>query len=126
MADILTSNTSEPYASVESLDWAVLRDKYPITLTEKLASLPTGPGCYIMKNSAGQVIYIGKAKVLRNRVRQYFQKNADHTRRIRRMVYEIADLDWLVTDSELEALILESNLIKKHHPSYNVDRKRNR
>ncbi len=91
-----------------------------LTLTEKLTSLPAAPGCYLMKNSSGQVIYAGKAKILRNRIRQYFQHNADHTRRIRRMVYEIADLDWIVTDSELEALILESNLIKKHHPTYNV------
>ncbi len=106
--------------SLESLDWAILESKYSVTLREKLASLPTSPGCYLMKNASGEVIYVGKAKVLRNRVRQYFQKGADHTRRTRRMVSEIADMAWIVTDSELEALILESNLIKKHHPNYNV------
>ncbi len=107
-------------AEADSLDWAALRNRYPVTLTDKLASLPTAPGCYLMKNSRGDVIYVGKAKQLRSRVRSYFQKGADLTRRKRRMVYEITDLDTLVTDSEIEALILESNLIKKHHPTYNV------
>ncbi len=93
---------------------------YAITLKEKLASVPSVPGCYIMKDARGQIIYIGKARVLRNRVRQYFQPSTDHTSRIRRMVFEVADLNWIITDSELEALILESNLIKKHHPEYNV------
>lgn len=109
-----------PDVGLDSLDWAVLESKYSVTLREKLASLPTSPGCYLMKNASGEIIYIGKAKVLRNRVRQYFQKGTDHTRRIMRMVSEIADLTWIATDSELEAFILESNLIKKHHPSYNV------
>ena len=104
----------------DSLDWAALKDKYPVTLTDKLASLPTGPGCYLMKNARGEVIYVGKAKQLRSRVRSYFQKGADLTRRKRQMVYEIADLDTIATDSEVEALILESNLIKKYHPIYNV------
>ena len=110
----------QPDVGLESLDWASLESRYPVTLREKLASLPAAPGCYLMKGSGGEVIYVGKAKVLRSRVRQYFQKGADHTRRIRRMVYEICDLDWIVTDSELEALILESNLIKKNRPTYNV------
>lgn len=107
-------------ADADSLDWAALKDKYPVTLTDKLASLPTAPGCYLMKNARGEVIYVGKAKQLRSRVRSYFQKGADLTRRKRQMVYEIADLDTIATDSEVEALILESNLIKKHHPIYNV------
>jgi len=106
--------------ATDSLDWAALRNKYPVTLTETLASLPPAPGCYLMRNASGTVIYVGKAKQLRSRVRSYFQKGADLTRRKRRMVYEITDLDTIVTDSELEALILESNLIKKHHPTYNV------
>lgn len=109
-----------PEGSADSLDWASLESKYSVTLAEKLKTLPTSPGCYQMKNAHGVIIYIGKAKVLRNRVRQYFQKNADHTRRIRQMISEIRDLEWIATDSELEALILESNLIKKHHPTYNV------
>lgn len=103
-----------------TLDWAALRNKYPVTLTEKLATLPAAPGCYLMKNTAGTIIYVGKAKQLRSRVRSYFQKGADLTRRKRQMVYEIVDLETIVTDTELEALILESNLIKKHHPTYNV------
>jgi excinuclease ABC subunit C len=111
---------ARPVEATDSLDWTALRNRYPVTLTDKLASLPTAPGCYLMKNSVGAVIYVGKAKQLRSRVRSYFQKGADLTRRKRRMVYEITDLDTLVTDSELEALILESNLIKKHHPTYNV------
>jgi excinuclease ABC subunit C len=104
----------------EELDWASLSERYPVTLREKLASLPDSPGCYLMKNAQGEVIYVGKAKSLRNRVRSYFQSGAEHTRRIRRMVYEVTDVEWIVTDSELEALILESNLIKKHRPTYNV------
>jgi excinuclease ABC subunit C len=114
------ANDARPNEATESLDWTALRNKYPVTLTDKLASLPAAPGCYLMKNGAGTVIYVGKAKQLRSRVRSYFQKGADLTRRKRRMVYEIANLDTIVTDSELEALILESTLIKKHHPTYNV------
>lgn len=106
--------------TTDSLDWAVLKEKYPATLTDKLASVPSQPGCYLMKDSGGHVIYVGKAKVLRNRVRSYFQHGAELTRRTRRMVYEVADIDWIVTDSEIEALILESNLIKKHKTTYNV------
>ena len=94
--------------------------KYAITLEEKLAAVPSVPGCYLMKDALGQIIYIGKARVLRNRVRQYFQQSTEHTSRIRRMVFQVADVEWIMTDSELEALILESNLIKKHHPDFNV------
>ena len=111
---------THPVEATDSLDWAALKNRYPVTLTDKLASLPAAPGCYLMRNARSDVIYVGKAKQLRSRVRSYFQKGADLTRRKRRMVYEITDLDTLVTDSELEALILESNLIKKHHPTYNV------
>ena len=109
-----------PEDIADTLDWAALEGKYSVTLAQKLNTLPTSPGCYLMKNAHNVVIYVGKAKVLRNRVRQYFQKNADHTRRVRQMVGEIRDLEWIATDSEIEALILESNLIKKHHPTYNV------
>ena len=111
---------ARPTEATDSLNWTALRSKYPVTLTDKLASLPAAPGCYLMRNAAGNVIYVGKAKQLRSRVRSYFQKGADLTRRKRRMVYETTDLETIVTDSELEALILESNLIKKHHPTYNV------
>ena len=85
-----------------------------------LATLPTKPGCYIMRNAAGDVIYIGKAINLRNRVRSYFQERADHERKVIKLVEQIEDLEWIVVGSELEALILEMNLIKKHRPRFNV------
>jgi excinuclease ABC subunit C len=89
-------------------------------LEEKLRALPARPGVYMFRNAHGEVIYVGKAVSLRHRVRSYFQSGADLSPRVRRMVREIADLDFIVTDSELEALILEANLIKKHRPKYNV------
>jgi len=85
-----------------------------------LNTLPEKPGCYIMKNAAGQVIYVGKAVVLKNRVRSYFQDRGQHDRKVRKLVEQIADLEWIVVGSELEALILEMNLIKQHRPFYNV------
>jgi len=89
-------------------------------LQHKLATLPQVPGVYLMLNEAGEVIYVGKAINLRNRVRSYFQKSANHPLKVRVLVENIADLEYIVTDSELEALILENNLIKKHNPRYNV------
>ncbi len=85
-----------------------------------LDTLPTKPGCYLMKNADGRIIYVGKANNLRSRVRSYFHESADHSRKTRRMVFELADIEWIIVDSELEALILEMNLIKKHLPEYNV------
>ncbi|OQY94084.1 MAG: excinuclease ABC subunit C [Anaerolineae bacterium UTCFX2] len=85
-----------------------------------LNSLPSKPGCYLMKDEAGKVIYIGKAVNLRNRVRSYFHVSANHEPRIRKLVSHIQDIEWIVVGSELEALILEMNLIKKHRPHYNV------
>ena len=90
------------------------------TLDEKLKSLPTSPGCYLYKDAAGEIIYVGKAVNLRNRVRSYFQKGTQHTAKTRKLVSRIADLDIVVVDSELEALVLECNLIKQHRPHYNV------
>ena len=90
------------------------------TLDEKLKSLPTSPGCYLYKDAAGEIIYVGKAVNLRNRVRSYFQKGAQHTAKTRKLVSRIADMDIVVVDSELEALVLECNLIKQHQPHYNV------
>ncbi len=87
---------------------------------EKLATLPTRPGCYLHKDSSGTIIYVGKAINLRNRVRSYFQKSANHTPKVRRLVSNIADFEYIVCDSELEALVLECTLIKKHQPHYNV------
>ena len=85
-----------------------------------LDTLPTKPGCYLMKDSAGKIIYVGKAINLRNRVRSYFHSSAELTMKTRRLVHDIADIEWIMVDSELEALILEMNLIKKHLPQYNV------
>ncbi len=91
-----------------------------LNISEKLAALPGLPGVYIMKNSAGTVIYVGKAKILKNRVRQYFHESANHTPKVKAMVSNIADFEYIVCDSEFEALCLESNLIKKYLPKYNI------
>ncbi|MDO9122637.1 MAG: excinuclease ABC subunit UvrC, partial [Anaerolineaceae bacterium] len=85
-----------------------------------LATLPQKPGCYIMRDAVGVVIYVGKAINLKNRVRSYFQERADMDRKTRKLVTHITDLEWIVVGSELEALILEMNLIKKHRPHFNV------
>lgn len=85
-----------------------------------LDTLPAKPGCYLMKNAEGKIIYVGKAISLRSRVRSYFHASADHDAKTRRLVREIADIEWIVVGSELEALILEMNLIKRHRPRYNV------
>jgi len=85
-----------------------------------LATLPPKPGCYIMKNAEATIIYVGKAISLKNRVRSYFHADAGHDAKTRRLVREIADIEWIVVGSELEALILEMNLIKKHRPKYNI------
>ena len=89
-------------------------------LKAKLKTLPARPGCYIYRNERGQVIYVGKAVVLRHRVRSYFQEQRAHTAKTRRLVADIADLEWVVTDTELEALILENELIKRYRPQYNI------
>lgn len=88
------------------------------TLKEKLSLLPDKPGCYLMKNAAGEVIYVGKAKILKNRVRSYF--TGSHDGKTQRLVQEIADFEYIVTSSPVEALLLECNLIKQHNPRYNV------
>ncbi len=85
-----------------------------------LATLPAKPGCYLMKNAEGTIIYVGKAISLKNRVRSYFHADASHDAKTRRLVREIANIEWILVGSELEALILEMNLIKKHRPKYNV------
>ncbi|MEZ0396358.1 MAG: excinuclease ABC subunit UvrC [Anaerolineales bacterium] len=85
-----------------------------------LATLPAKPGCYLMKDAGGTVIYVGKAVRLKDRVRSYFHADASHDNKTRRLVREVADIEWIVVGSELEALILEMNLIKKHRPKYNV------
>ena len=87
---------------------------------EFLKSLPTKPGVYLFKNAAGKVIYVGKAVNLRARVRSYFHQSAQHAPKIRHLVEEIADIEFIIAGSELEALLLENTLIKKHQPRYNV------
>lgn len=89
-------------------------------LEEALRLLPDNPGVYLMKDSVGQVIYVGKAKVLKNRVRQYFMNSQNHTPKVRAMVSHIASFETIVTDNEVEALVLESNLIKRYMPYYNI------
>ncbi len=89
-------------------------------LTRKLDTLPERPGVYLYRSADRKVIYVGKAVVLRNRVRSYFHESARHEPRTRRLVAEIVDLEWIVTDTELEALILENELIKRHRPRFNI------
>lgn len=87
-------------------------------IRQKLALLPEKPGCYLMKNAEGTIIYVGKAKVLKNRVRSYF--TGSHGAKTQRLVGEIRDFEYIVTANNVEALILECNLIKQYHPRYNV------
>lgn len=88
------------------------------TIRNKLALLPAQPGCYLMKDRQGTIIYVGKAKILKNRVRSYF--SGSHDAKTQRLVSEIEDFEYIVTSSNIEALILEINLIKKHDPKYNI------
>jgi len=94
-----------------------------IALKEKLENLPARPGVYQFKNESGEVLYVGKAIILRNRVRQYFQKSHRSDPRREALVSKIHDVELIVTDSEVEALILETNLIQKLKPRYNIDLK---
>lgn len=89
-------------------------------IQEELKKLPEKPGVYIMKDKNGEIIYIGKAVVLKNRVRQYFQSLAKQAPKVQAMVPQIKEFEFIVTDTELEALILECNLIKKHRPKFNI------
>jgi excinuclease ABC subunit C len=91
-----------------------------VQLQEKLDALPIKPGVYLMKDAVGHILYVGKAVNLRARVRSYFHASAGYSPKLQRLVSSIADIDFIVTASELEALILESNLIKRHKPKYNV------
>ena len=86
----------------------------------ELKKLPAKPGVYLMHDARDEIIYVGKAVNLKNRVRQYFQSSRDKTAKIRQMVSRIARFEYIITDSELEALVLECNLIKEHRPRYNT------
>ena len=90
------------------------------TVAEKLKLLPESPGVYLMKDARGKIIYVGKAIVLKNRVRQYFQSSRNQAPKVRAMVSHIADFETIMTANEVESLILEANLIKKHRPRYNI------
>ena len=89
-------------------------------LRRKAMALPLQPGVYLMKNKQGEIIYIGKAKKLKNRVSQYFGSQNNHTEKVRRMVDNVDDFEYIITDSEFECLILECSLIKQHTPKYNI------
>lgn len=89
-------------------------------IEEELKKLPAKPGVYIMRNNKDAIIYVGKAIILKNRVRQYFQNSRNHTEKIKQMVENIDHFEYIITDSELEALVLECNLIKEHMPKYNT------
>ena len=96
-----------------------MNDKLQV-LRKKAMQLPLTPGVYLMKNSRGEIIYVGKAKALKNRVSQYFGSQNNHGIKVRKMVENVADFDVILTDSEFEALILECSLIKQHSPKYNI------
>ena len=89
-------------------------------IQEELKKLPAKPGVYLMHNAQDEIIYVGKARVLKNRVRQYFQSSYKRSVKIEHMVSHIAYFEYIITDSELEALVLECNLIKEHRPHYNT------
>ena len=89
-------------------------------IEEELKKLPSLPGVYLMHDVKDEIIYVGKAISLKNRVRQYFQSSKDKTAKIKQMISKIVRFEYIVTDSELEALVLENNLIKEHRPRYNT------
>src|SRR5690349_17055053 len=90
------------------------------TVEAKLKQIPPGPGVYLYKDDSGQTIYVGKAKSLRNRVRTYFQESAELDQRKDQMMEAIEDVEFIMTDTEGEALALENNLIKRYKPKYNI------
>ncbi|WP_409226960.1 excinuclease ABC subunit UvrC [Gudongella sp. SC589] len=87
---------------------------------EQLKNLPDSPGVYLMKDKAGEIIYVGKAISLKKRVRQYFQSSSNHSLKVSSMVRQISDFEYIMVENEVEALVLESNLIKKNRPKYNI------
>jgi excinuclease ABC subunit C len=89
-------------------------------LNRKLTELPVSPGVYFHKNAKGEIIYVGKAANLRNRVRQYFQKSRYRDPKTDLLVGEIADIDWIEVDSEADALFLEAEMVKRYMPRYNI------
>ena len=96
------------------------QESFHFNIEEELKKLPARPGVYIMHDEKDHIIYVGKAISLKNRVRQYFQSSRNKGVKIEQMVTHIRRFEYIVTDSELEALVLECNLIKEHHPKYNT------
>lgn len=97
-----------------------MKHELPERVQQKLSELPDQPGCYQMRDENDRILYVGKALVLRQRVRSYFQPSANHVPRIQEMVAKVRDITWWVTRTEMEALVLENDLIKRHQPRYNV------
>ena len=93
------------------------------TIRQKLKTLPTNPGVYLMKDKDGKIIYVGKAINLRNRVRSYFRAQPKEAVKTKALVRHIEDLEYIIVDNETEALVLECNLIKKYRPKYNISLK---
>ncbi|MFA9381478.1 MAG: excinuclease ABC subunit UvrC, partial [Acetanaerobacterium sp.] len=96
-----------------------MNDRLPF-LRDKTKTLTASPGCYLMRGKQGEIIYIGKAKNLKKRVTSYFRQCADHLPKVEKMVSQVQDYDYIVTESEFEALVLECSLIKQHSPKYNI------
>jgi len=92
-------------------------------LAAKLENIPTSPGVYLFKNKLGKILYIGKAKILRNRIRSYFHEGRDFDPKLYALISKIENFEWIATDSEVEALILEANMVKENRPRYNVNLK---
>jgi len=105
---------------MEELDLSNFTKEIGLELKEKIKNLPSNPGVYIYKNKNGKVIYVGKASNIRNRVRSYFQSNKHFDAKTTALVRNIHDLEYIITDTEAEALILEDTLIKRHKPRYNI------
>ncbi|NTV47233.1 MAG: GIY-YIG nuclease family protein, partial [Chlorobiales bacterium] len=117
MSDEPIENNTSISSEIDSLE------KLPEVLMAKLKSLPTSPGVYQFKDKEGRVIYVGKAKSLRSRVQSYFRNLAEHNGKTRLLVRRISDLELILTGTEVEALILENNLIKQFKPRYNINLK---
>ena len=91
-----------------------------MNIEESVKNLPTNPGVYLMYNYDNEIIYVGKAKNLKNRVSSYFRKNSSHTPKVCAMVANVVRFEYIIVASEFEALVLECNLIKQHQPYYNI------
>lgn len=119
MTPVVEDPIGSYYIKLYSIIYYV-QDDFNAKLMTKLQQLPRDPGVYFHKDKTGQIIYVGKAAVLKSRVRQYFQNTADMDVKTRALVAEIDDTDWVVTDSEIDALFLEAEMIKRYMPRYNI------